>query len=527
MKLLVASLFLATTVHSAGFDLMIRNATVVDGTGNPAYVADVAVTGDEIVAIGRALPGTAGVTIEAGRHVLAPGFVDLHVHARRTILDNPAAENYLRQGVTTIFEGPDGSSALPVGAFLSEVEKARPALNLGTFVGQGSIRAQVIGADDRRGSPEELDRMKALVREAMLEGAFGLSTGLRYVPGTFTPTDEVIELARVAGGMGGIHISHMRDEADRVLESVRETIEIGERGGLPTQVTHGKTMGKRNWGRSSEILELVARARARGVDVTIDQYPYTASSTGIEALLPRWAVEGDRERRLERLRDPESRGRIRNAIVESLREDRGGGNLANVQIAAAQWDTSLAGRHLGEITQTWKGTTTFEDAADVVIEMVEKGGASAIYHAMSEEDVERILASPYTMVASDGEVSIFGRNSPHPRGYGTFPRVLGRYVRERKLLSLEEAVRKMTSMPAGRVGLLDRGILRPGMKADLVLFDPATVADQATFADPHQYPVGVSLVVVNGGIAFHDGTVSATRSGRVLRGSSWQAGAGE
>lgn len=531
---LVISFALLTPLHAAvpavPFDLLIRNARIVDGSGNPWFAGVLGIRGEEIAAVGRELSGDeasgARRVIDAKGQILAPGFLDLHTHARRGIFRTPTAENYIRQGVTTIFEGPDGGSALPIGAFLDEVEQADIVPNFATFVGQGTVRQAVMGRADRPATPAELERMKALVRQAMEDGAFGLSTGLLYIPGNFTPTAEVVELARVAGGMGGIHTSHMRDEAAKLLDSVRETIRIGEEGGLPTQITHGKAMGKRNWGKSAGMIELVHEARRRGVDVSIDQYPYTASSTGIDVLFPRWALEGDREARMARLQDPATRARIRESIVENLKEDRGGGNLRNVQIASAGWDPSLAGKTLEDLTRAWKGTTTFEDAADLVMEIVEKGGASGIYHAMAEEDVERILRDPVTMVASDGEVPAFGVASPHPRSYGTFARVLARYVRERNVLSLEEAIRKMTSLPAQRAGLFDRGLLRPGMKADLVVFDPATVTDKATFTEPHQYAEGFSLVVVNGKIVLEDGTMTGARPGQVLRGPAW-AGGGE
>jgi dihydroorotase/N-acyl-D-amino-acid deacylase len=371
---------------------------------------------------------------------------------------------------------------------------------------------------DRKATPDEIAKMKELVREGMLDGAFGLSTGLFYVPGIFTPTDEVIALAEVAGGMGGIHVSHMRNEASGVIDGVKETIAVGERGRMPTQITHHKIIGPPNWGRSAETLTLVAEARARGVDVTIDQYPYTASSTGITALLPPWALEGGQADVVARLRDSAQRARIKAAVVESLKIDRGGGDPKNVQIAACAWDPSLAGKNLAEITRARGAEPTMEAAAETALWIVEQGGASGIFHAIDEADLERILKDPVTMIASDGEVPIFGKASPHPRSYGTFVRVLGRYARERGALPLAEAVRKMTSFPAQRVGLLDRGVLRPGMKADIAVWDAATIADTATFAQPHQYAVGVHTVVVNGQIVFERGAMTPVRPGRVLYG---------
>jgi len=479
----------------AGYDLVIRGGRVLDGAGNPWVIADVAVLGDTISAIGPNLPGRGRRDIEARGLVVSPGFIDTHTHARRGIFDVPTADNYVRQGVTTIFEGPDGSSPLPLRPFLEKIAALGITPNWGMFVGQGSVREAVIGRVDRKATPEEITRMKELVREGMHDGAFGLSTGLFYVPGIFTPTDEVIALAAVAGEMGGIHVSHMRNESANVLDSVKETIAVGEQGHMPTQITHHKIIGTGNWGRSVETLQLVADARARGVDVTIDQYPYTASSTGINALLPPWALEGSQADIVTRLRDAGQRARIKAAIIESLKYDRGGGDPKNVQIAACSWDPSLAGRNLAEITRARGAEPTMDQAAETVMSIVEKGGASGIFHAIDEADLERILKDPVTMIASDGEVPIFGQASPHPRSYGTFVRVLGRYVRERHVIPLAEAVRKMTSFPAQRVGLLDRGVLRPGMKADIAIWDPAAIADTATFDRPHQYAVGVGTVI--------------------------------
>lgn len=522
VSLVAAACAVALVAQVPQADLVIRGARVVDGTGAPWYVADVAVKGDTIVAIGRGLASKGAREVDAAGLVLAPGFIDTHTHARRGIFDVPTADNYVRQGVTTLFEGPDGSSPLPLGPFLEKVAATRVSVNFGAFVGHGSVRAQVMGEVDRPATADEVERMRALVRAGMRDGAFGLSTGLFYVPGTFTPTAEVVELARVAGGMGGIHVSHMRDEASKVVDSVRETIAIGELGGLPTQVTHHKIIGKANWGRSVETLRLVDEARARGVDATIDQYPYTASSTSVQAaLLPAWALEGGRDAVLARLKDPATRAKVKAATVALIENERGGGDPQNVQIAGCGWDASLAGKRLGDITKGRGLAPTVEHAADTVLWIVEQGGCSGIFHAIAEADLVRILQHPATMIASDGEVPIFGRASPHPRSYGTFVRVLGRYVREQRVLTLEDAVQKMTSFPAQRVGLADRGVVKTGLRADLVLFDPARVGDRATFEQPHQYADGVSTVIVNGEVVFEGGAMTAARPGRILRGAAF------
>jgi len=500
-------------------DLLLRGARIVDGTGSPWYRGDVGIRGDTIARVAPSIDAPAARTIDVAGAVVAPGFIDIHTHAARGIFQIPTADNYVRQGVTTLIEGPDGSSPVPLAPFLAKLEALGTSVNVGTFVGQGTIRSRVIGEGSRAATPDELQKMRALVEEGMRDGAFGLSTGLFYVPGTFTPTDEVVELAKAAGRLGGIHISHMRDETSRVLDSVHETIAIGERGGLPTQVTHHKIIGRPNWGKSVDTLQAVDAARARGVDVTIDAYPYTASSTGIQgALFPAWAQEGGRKQVLARLSEPSTRAKIKADVVQVIMNARGGGDPKNIVVASCDWDASLAGRNLSAITLGRGLQPSVEDAAETALWIVQSGGCQGIFHAIGEEDLERILRHPATMIGSDGEVPTFGRASPHPRSYGTFARVLGVYARDRRTLTLEDAVRKMSAFPAGRLGLADRGLVRPGMKADLVVFDPARVRDLATFEQPHQYAEGISHVLTNGQIVFESGAMTAARPGRVLRG---------
>lgn len=511
--------------QAPSFDLVIKGGRIVDGTGGPWFLGDVGIAGDTIVAVAGALDPRGARTIDASGLVVAPGFVDVHSHSEargdnQDIIGNPAAENNVRQGVTTIVAGPDGGGSVDVAAYLARVEAARPAINVGTFIGHGAVRGSVVGQANRAATPDELQRMRDVVRAGMRAGALGLSTGLFYVPGNYAPLDEVVELARVAGEHGGIHQSHMRDEAARVLDSVRETITIGERGGLPTQITHHKIIGKANWGRSVETLRLIDDARARGVDVTIDQYPYTASSTSIQGgLVPQWAQEGGRASLLNRIRDEGTRRKMLAAIVNAIETDRGGGDPAHVVLAACSWDPSLAGKSLAQVLRDRGRPPTVDHAADLVLEIVQKGGCSAIYHAISEDDLVRIMKHPATMIASDALPGIptFGTDVPHPRAYGTFARVLGSYVRDKRALTLEEAVRKMSSFPAARVGFVDRGIIRPGLKADLAVFDPATVHDRATFDRPHAYAEGMVAVIVNGRVTLDAGRMTSERAGRVLR----------
>lgn len=505
------------------YDLILRGGRIVDGTASPWYTADIAITGDTIVRIAPAIAGQAKREVNVKGLIVAPGFIDIHTHARRGIFEVPTADNYVRQGVTTLIEGPDGSSPIPIAPFLEKVAATRITPNFAMFIGQGSVRSEVMGEVDRPATRDELDKMRAIVTQGMREGAFGLSSGLFYVPGAFTPTEEVIDLARVAGSLGGIYISHMRDEAKGLTDSVRETLAIGEKGGLPTQITHHKAVGKKYWGASVQTLRMVDEARARGVDATIDQYPYTASATSIgAALLPAWANEGGREATLKRLKDPATRARIKAASVAIIRDERGGGDPKNVSVSACEFDPKLAGQNLAQITQGRGLAVSLENAAETAMWIVEQGGCGGIFHAIGEEDLQRILAHPATMVASDGEVAVFGRNVPHPRSYGTFARVLGVYVRDKKVLPLETAVQKMSAFPAQRLGLTDRGVLRQGLKADIAIFDAATVRDTATFEKPHSYAEGVSVVIVNGEVAFEAGKMTAARPGRVLYGPAKQ-----
>jgi N-acyl-D-amino-acid deacylase len=523
MRNLAFALFVLTLTpiligQSVPYDLVLRNAHLIDGSGSPWYTGDVGIRGDTIAKIAATISDPAVQVIDVQGQAIAPGFIDIHSHARRGIFEVPTADNYIRQGVTTLIEGPDGDSPVPLAPFLARLDALPKSINIGSFIGQGSVRSMVMGKVNRRATPEEIGKMKTIVEQGMKDGAFGLSSGLFYVPGTFTPSEEVIELAKVAARFGGIYISHMRDEAAGVIASVKETIAIGEQAGLPTQVTHHKIIGSSNWGQSVATLRLIDEARARGVDATIDQYPYTASSTSIQsALLPDWALEGTREEVRNRLKDPSTRAKVKTATVQALRFERGGGDPKKVVMARCDWDNELAGKNLAEVTIQRRGLApTIENAAETALWITEQGGCSGIFHSIDEEDLERIIRHPATMIGSDGEIPIFGKNAPHPRSYGTFARVLAVYVRERKILTLEDAVRKMTSFPAQRLGLLDRGLLQPGLKADIVIFDPARVRDAATFDKPHQYAEGFSGVIVNGKVVFDGQTMTAARPGKVL-----------
>ena len=517
MRLAAVSV-LALAASGADFDLIIRNGRLVDGANNPWRYADLGVRADAIAAVGSLKGKTATREIDANGMVVAPGFIDIHNHGRRNIFEVPSAENFIRQGVTTLMEGNDGGSPLPIGEFLASLDKLRPAVNMGVFVGHGSVRQEVLEIAKRHATPAELEAMKKLVDQAMRDGAFGISTGLFYVPGNFAPTEEVIELGKVVAKYGGMHISHMRDEAADIVKSVAETIRIGEEAGIPTQVSHHKVIGKANWGLSETTLRMVVEARSRGVDVTIDQYPYTASSTGSAALFPQWALEGGPKALAERLQAPESRARIKAVIANKIEHDRGGGDAANIVFVSCRFDPKLSGKTLADVTRERGVEVTFETAAETAMEIQAKGGCSCVYKAIGEQDVERIMQSPYTMIASDGGISIPAHtDAPHPRNYGTFARVLGRYVRAQKVLTLENAVWKMSGFPAARLNLMDRGQLTVGRKADIVIFDEKAVTDRADFAKPHQFSEGFRDVVVNGVPVLLGGKITRERPGRALR----------
>jgi len=521
--LLVSFLVIGTSAAQERFDVLIEGGRIIDGSGNPWYEADVGIRGERVVAIGELSGSSADRVIDASGLIVSPGFIDPHTHALRGIFDVPNAESSLLQGVTTLTEGNDGSSPFPIDEHYRAIEEQQISPNWAVFVGQGTIRQLVIGADDREASPSELQRMKDMVAQAMEQGALGISTGLFYVPGSFTPTEEVVELSKVAAAYDGIYISHMREEAAQLLDSVAETIQIGEQANIPVQITHHKVIGVENWGASVDSLRMVDEARARGIDVTIDQYPYTASQTGITALIPQWAQEGGRERMIARIDSPETRGTVKAAIVDKILFDRGGGDPKNVSISRNPRDRSMEGKNLAQLTEERGLSPTPENAADVVMDIVKAGGATAVYHAIGPEDVDNIMRHPAAAIGSDGPLSVFGEGAPHPRQYGTFARVLGYYVRERGIISLEEAVRKMSSMSAQRLGIRDRGLLVEGYFADIAVFDAEEIADLATFEDPHQYAVGMKYVLVNGELVVEGGRHTGRHPGKILHGPGYIA----
>jgi N-acyl-D-amino-acid deacylase len=497
------------------YDLVITNARVVDGSGNPWFRADVAVKGGRIARVGRVRASEGKQVIDAAGRILAPGFIDVHAHVEN-LYDLPDAENFVRMGVTTLVTGNCGGSAVDVGKFLGRVKETPTAVNISTLVGHNSVRREVFGLANRAPSPEELERMKALVEQAMRDGAVGLSTGLIYVPGSYSKTDEVLELARVAARHGGLYATHMRNEGLTVADAIRESIEIGEKANLPVQISHFKISAKKLWGQSDMTLGLVRDARKRGLSVTVDQYAYPASSTSLDSRLPDWVEEGGRGEGRKRIADPEQHKRIVREMKDALRKS-GFKDFSFARVASYRTKPEYNGKSIAEIAKLARGKADVDAQIEQILEMYAAGGAAMVYHSMNEDDVRRIMREPFTMIASDSGVRRHGEGVPHPRGYGNNARVLGTYVRELQLVTLEDAVRKMTSLPAQTFGFRDRGLVREGMAADLVIFDEASVADPSTFESPHQYAVGFSHVVVNGAVVLDAGRLTGARPGAALR----------
>ena len=496
------------------YDLLIRGGTVIDGSGSPGFRADVAIHDGRVVKVGNLSEAQAKRVIDATGLVVAPGFIDVHTHAD-DLAANPRAENYLRMGVTTIVAGNCGASALRIGEALSAIREAGPSINYATLIGHNTVRESVMGEERRAPTAAEMEKMKALVAQGMKEGAVGLSTGLQYTPGTWADPSEITELARVACAAGGIYASHMRNEGTEIEKSVAETIAVGESAGCRVEISHLKIDSPRNWGMGTKALAMIDSARSRGVDVRADQYAYTAAASTLSIRFPDWVLEGGPEAVRKRLDDPATWAKVKDGMRELL-SARGFQDLSFAVVASYPPDSSLQGLSMKDVAIRLKGNGSADAQFEAARDMLRSGGGGMVYHLMSEDDVAAILKHPQVAIASDGGLPVFGKDATHPRAYGNNARVLGLYVREKKTVALEEAIRKMTSLPAEHFRLAGRGLVKEGFAADLVLFDPAKVGDAATFEKPHAYAAGFPYVLVNGVPVLDRGAATAARAGKTL-----------
>jgi len=542
----------AKTPRQPQFDVLIKNGRIVDGSGSPGYNADIAIKDRRIARIGNLANATATKTIDASGMVVAPGFIDMLGQSETYLLIDPRGMSKVMMGVTTEITG-EGESIAPINdrqikeqedflkrfnltidwrtldEYFKRLEKQGTGLNLGTFVGATQVREYVIGYDDRSPTPQQLEQMKQLVASAMRDGALGLSTSLQYIPARFAKTDEIVELAKVASQYGGIYATHQRSEANALDESLNEVFEIARRAKIPAEIWHLKTAYKKNWGRMPEILNKIKNARAQGLDITADIYPYIAGSTALSACLPPWAQEGGTQQMLSRLRDPESRKRLKSEISvdqkdwENIYLGSGGpggiliGSVVNRDLEPMQ------GKRLSEIAEEQK-----KDPLDALFDFIlaDHAQTGAIYFMMSEDDMRAAMKAPFVSFCTDSgsratDGPLAGSKS-HPRGWGSYPRILGHYVRDEHLITLEAAIHKMTGGPAARVGLKDRGLLKTGMFADITVFNPKTIIDTATFEQPNQYPVGIEYVLVNGQISVDKGQRTTALAGRAIRGPGYK-----
>ena len=534
------------------YDFILTGAHVVDGTGAPWFAADIGIVSDKIVAIGDLSKAPATKRVNTHGLVAAPGFIDVQGQSEFNVLVDNRAASKITQGVTTEITG-EGSSIAPVNdrlrkdaqemakkygvaldwysleEYFRHFERTKSAINLGTFVGAGGVRNYVIGAENRAATPEEMDKMQQLVAQAMEQGAFGLSTALQYVPDTFASTDEVVELAKVARQYGGVYFTHQRSEADQIEQSLDEVFTIAQRASISATIWHLKTAYRENWGKMPEVIRRIESARARGIDVAASVYPYTRGSNGLIACFPSWVSEGGTEKMLVRLQDPSQRERIKREMDEpsdqwqnQWRGSGGASGVVLIQVANPEL-SKYEGLTLEEI-----GRAMNKDPKDAAMDLAiaDRGASAVVISIMEEPDVLAAVSNPMVTFGSDSQAQAedgpLSKSKAHPRAFGTFPRVLAEYVREQHTMRMEEAVRKMTSLAASRVGLMDRGILRPGMMADITVFDPKTVKDVATYNNPLHYSVGVKFVFVNGQPVIWDGAITEERPGRALRGPGYK-----
>ena len=514
--LTVVGILYASFNYAQEADYLIRNGKLIDGSGNNWQYKDVAIKGNKIIAIGN-LKNWKGVKeIDAKGLVVAPGFIDVHAHVEGDEISNPLATNFIYDGVTTVVTGNCGSSFVQLKKYFDHLDSIGVSINIASLIGQNNIRKEVMGTANRNATEEEMQAMEKITQTAMKEGAVGMSTGLIYIPGAYTPTEEIIRLAKVVAENGGVYASHIRNEEDKVAEAIKEAIHIGSTAKLPVEISHFKVNAQQNWGRSNETLALVVDARNQGIDVTIDQYPYTASSTQLSVLLPEWVLADGQDSIKTRLNNPA----IRKEVIEhalGIIKKRGLKHFSYAMVANYNADTLYNGKSIEEINTIRGNKHSAFNEAETIIQMMEQGGAQMVYHGMSEADVIHIMKYPFNMIASDAGIANRNEGRPHPRAYGTNARVLGKYVREEKIMSLEEAIRRMTSLPAEKFNIKNRGLIKEGNYADLVIFDEKEVADRSQYEAPHQYSVGFKYIWVNGGLTINNGEHNGTKNGMAIR----------
>ncbi|HRG82018.1 MAG TPA: D-aminoacylase [Chitinophagaceae bacterium] len=499
------------------FDILIKNGKIIDGSGNNWYYSDLAIKNGKIVQIARDIkPGTAKKIIDAKGMIVAPGFIDVHTHLEEDEAKDPETKSFIYDGVTTCITGNCGSSNVDIAKYLNWLDSLKLSINVATLAGHNDIRKSVMGRANRDASADEMKRMEAIMQKAMQDGAVGLSTGLIYIPGTYTKTPEIVSLAKIAAQYNGVYATHMRDEGDSITYAIEEALTIGREAKIPVEISHFKCSGQHNWGRSKETIPMVEAARREGIEVTIDQYPYTASSTSISTLLPDEVLADGQDSIRARLQRPAIRKQVTDHILARLKK-RKLKHLSYAVVANYSPDTSYNGKSIEAINLMKGRKHKARYEAETVMDLMMNGGASAVFHGMSEEDVKNIMRYPFNMFASDASIRVLGAGMPHPRGYGTNARVLSKYVREEKVISLEEAIRRMTSLPAQKFQLKDRGLIREGMAADIVIFNENEVKDISTFEKPHAYSKGFYFVLVNGVLTVDQQQHTGARAGKALR----------
>ncbi|PZX60808.1 N-acyl-D-amino-acid deacylase [Hydrotalea sandarakina] len=509
------------TLNAQTADILIKNGKIMNGTGNNWFYGDVAIANGKILAVGQLTGWKAHQTIDASGLIVSPGFIDVHTHIEGDEARNPTADNFIYDGVTTVITGNCGLSKTDMGAYFHFLDSVHLSTNVASLIGHNDIRKAVMGTARRAPTPQEMQQMEKIMQKAMQDGAVGLSTGLIYIPGAYANTNEVVALAKIAAAYNGVYATHMRNEGDSVVPAIKEALYIGETAGLPVEISHFKLSGQQNWGRSKETLALIKDARRNGIDVTIDQYPYTASSTNLGTLLPDWVLADGKDSINARLSNAAIRKQCIDYMLERLHK-RKLKHFSYPVVAYYNFDTTLNGKSIEAINVLKGRKHTAKAEAETVLEMMQHGGAAMVFHGMSEGDVQYIMQYPFCMFGCDAGIRVFGEGVPHPRGYGSNAKILGKYVRELHLFSWEEAIRRMTGLPAQKFHLYNRGLLLPGYAADVVVFNPNTIIDKATYDSPHQYSEGVQYVIVNGAVTLQNGKHTGVRNGVTLKNNTLQ-----